>query len=368
MVYICQVPWAEMNVNNELSLFCESDLGKSIEIELRRTLYAWRRFRVDMVVEPVIRCPLETKDSGFGIQQSGRKETFYESSIVAQSFLPQIKNEQDLEKIKDPKVEVDWESTKKKAEVLEEVFQGILPVKVSGIRGIWFAPWDELVRWYGVQEVLQDLVLRPDLVHAAIDRLVCACLARLNQYEKLGLLESNNGAVRVGSGGLGFTTGLPHAGNLGIQPSEMWGCAAAQIFAGISPEMHEEFALTYELRWLERFGLNYYGCCEPLHHKLHVLRKIPRLRKVSFSPQAEISRAIEQGAGIDFVLSVKPNPAIFAGTYWDIEEARRQLKGILVKTKGCAVEIIMKDISTVRFEPKRLWDWARMAMELVDRG
>jgi hypothetical protein len=27
--------------------------------------------------------------------------------------------------------------------------------------------------------------------------------------------------------------------------------------------MHEEFALQYEKRWLERFGLTYYGCCEP---------------------------------------------------------------------------------------------------------
>jgi hypothetical protein len=30
------------------------------------------------------------------------------------------------------------------------------------------------------------------------------------------------------------------------------------------------------------------------------------------------------------------------------------------------VEIIMKDISTVRYKPERLWDWARIAMEVAE--
>jgi hypothetical protein len=32
---------------------------------------------------------------------------------------------------------------------------------------------------------------------------------------------------------------------------------------------------------------------------------------------------------------------------------------------GCHVELIMKDISTVRGHPERLWDWARIAMEVA---
>lgn len=34
---------------------------------------------------------------------------------------------------------------------------------------------------------------------------------------------------------------------------------------------------------LARWGLNYYGCCEPLDHKVHILRRIPRLRKISMN-------------------------------------------------------------------------------------
>ena len=44
----------------------------------------------------------------------------------------------------------------------------------------------------------------------------------------------------------------------------MWGCSNAQIFSEVSPKMHWEFALEHDLRWLRRWGLNYYGCCEPL--------------------------------------------------------------------------------------------------------
>ena len=34
---------------------------------------------------------------------------------------------------------------------------------------------------------------------------------------------------------------------------------------------------------------------------------------------------------------------------------------------GCPMELILKDISTVNYEPKRLFDWARIAMEVVER-
>jgi hypothetical protein len=30
----------------------------------------------------------------------------------------------------------------------------------------------------------------------------------------------------------------------------MWGCSNAQIFSEVSPQMHWEFALEHDLRWL----------------------------------------------------------------------------------------------------------------------
>ena len=32
---------------------------------------------------------------------------------------------------------------------------------------------------------------------------------------------------------------------------------------------------------------------------------------------------------------------------------------------GCPLEYILKDLSTVRYEPQRLFEWARIAMEVA---
>ena len=68
-----------------------------------------------------------------------------------------------------------------------------------------------------------------------------------------------------------------------------------------------------------------------------------------------------------FVFSHKPNPAILAAESWDPEAARQDLTETLTKTqaRGCVVEIMMKDISTVRYQPQRLWEWARIATEVT---
>jgi hypothetical protein len=110
--------------------------------------------------------------------------------------------------------------------------------------------------------------------------------------------------------------------------------------------------------------LNYYGCCEALHAKLEILRQAPNLRKVSVSPWADVDKMVSRTNGA-YVLSHKPTPAILAADAWNPDQARRNLVDVLEKTRGCVVEIVMKDISTVRDEPRRLWEWAAIAMDVV---
>ena len=119
----------------------------------------------------------------------------------------------------------------------------------------------------------------------------------------------------------------------GIRPHNMWGCSNAQIFTQVSPEMHWEFALRHELRWLDKWGATYYGCCEPLDNKISILKKIPNLRKISVSPWANLDTIIRE-AGDKYVLSIKPSPAIFAEDNLDTENARSTLENIIKKTRG----------------------------------
>lgn len=367
LVWINEIPWHEMDVDGELELRAEDPFCRQVEWTLRTELYQWRHMRGDMVVEPTFYSPLVIHDTGFGIREEVDVILQDErGGIVSREFHPQIDREADLKKIQMPIVTHDEEASERNLQRRIELFGDLLTVKPRGIVHQWFAPWDELVRWWDVQKVLLDLAVRPQLVHAAVERLMSAYLCRLEQWEALNLLSLTEGNYRVGSGGLGYCDEIPPPGfdPEHVHTQDQWGCATAQIFSEVSPAMHEEFALQYERRWLERFRLTYYGCCEPLHDKIELLKSIPNLRKISMSPWADVERMATE-AGDRYVLSHKPNPAVFATDHWDLDGARRNLEEVLVRTRGCVVEVIMKDISTVRDEPQRLWEWAQMATELT---
>jgi hypothetical protein len=244
-----------------------------------------------------------------------------------------------------------------------------MPVKKVGQTHIWFTPWDYLIRWWGIEEAMMDMILRPDMVNAAVSKMVDAWMVELDQFQQMNLLSLDNANQRVGSGGYGYTEQLP-GDNYNpdhVQPHNMWGCSNAQIFSEVSPEMHWEFAIKHDMRWLQRFGLTYYGCCEPLDKKMDLLRRIPNLRKISVSPWCDIDRTIDE-IGADYVISYKPNPAILAESRWRPEKARADIRRVLEKAQGkCHIELIMKDISTVRYEPQRLWEWAGIAMEEIEK-
>ncbi|MFC1452995.1 hypothetical protein ACFLSJ_06575 [Verrucomicrobiota bacterium] len=369
LVWINEIPWHEMDVNDELTLRTTDPFLQGIEAGLRRELYQWEHMQGDMIVEPVVYSPLAINDTGFGIQEDVEiVRTDPRSGVVSRHFHIQIKDEDDAGKIKMPVVTHDRQLSDERFHALSHIFDGVIPVEKRGVAGRWFAPWDELIRLTGVQEAMTDLALRPGYIHTVMERLIAAYLCRLDQFEEQRLLSLNNSNVRVGSGGYGCSDEMPgpdfdpeH-----VRPRDMWGCGTAQIFSDVSPDMHWEFALQYELRSMERFALSYYGCCEPLHTKLGILKRVQNLRKISMSPWADIDKARANGAE-DYVFSIKPNPAILAEDDWHPERAEAELRAQIEKARGCAVEVILKDISTVRYQPKRLWEWARMAAEVTER-
>jgi len=375
LVWINEIPWEEMEVGGELELQVEDPFLRGVEEDLRRTIYKWKHMPADMVVEGKVHFPLAIEDSGFGISEESEMAPLEAGAdggtsgthIRSRGFRPQIESEEDLEKIEIPCLTHDRRESRRRRKSLQKIFEGILEVEGRGTGTLWFAPWDQLVTWWGVEEALKDLIARPELVHRGMERLINAHLARLDQLEEEGLLTANAGNVRVGSGGLGYTDELSESGT-GLRPGSLWGCATAQIFVDVSPEMHREFALRHELRWLKEFGLTYYGCCEPLHNKIDILKEVSNLRKISISPWADLkegAKKIER----DYVLSYKPSPAVLAEDEWKPSRARDGLREVLeeVRGRGCNVEIIMKDISTVRGKPHRLWEWAELALAEAER-
>ncbi len=382
MVMLGDIPWHEMGVDGELTVQTQDDFCRGIETELRRTLYSWTHMPVDMVVEPVVGIPKITRgvdfatkssaDSIFGIATVEHTvATDPNNEVIAHQYFDQLKTEEDVQKIVNPTIVLDEEATAQAEEKAREIFDGIIPVEMQGYMPT-FAPWDRIVNWRGAQNALLDLADRPDLIHQIMARLTDAYLCLLDQLEEQGLLgfckPSANVAQRLVQCSGAYTDELPAEGYDPARPRarDLWTYGMAQIFSEVSPAMHQEFEIEYAVKWYSRFGLVYYGCCDPLHRKIELLRKIPNLRKISMSPWVDVEKGAEQIGG-DFVFSRKPNPAIFVSDTWEPDAVERDLRETLEHCNryGCPVEIVMKDLSTILYRPERLWEWADIAMRVV---
>lgn len=347
-----------------IRLETEGEFAREQENWLRKTLFHWEHMKDDTVYEAKVSCPIVIRETGMGISVNA---TAPDHIFGAKRYNPVLKDDDDPSRIPMPEVTVDWEQTEKNYQRLCEIYDGILTVEKRGVSGHWFAIMDTFIQWRGLENTFTDMVGRPKWVHSWMERMTRWHLTRLEQYEELGVLSLNNANQGIGSGGQGFTDELPQPDFTGkVRTIDQWAHAATQIFSEVSPAMHEEFALRYEKKFLSRFGLASYGCCEPLDRKVDIIRRnLPNLRRISMSPWVDVARGAE-AVGKDFIFSYKPNPAILGMESWDRELARKQLKDALDKTRHCVVEVLMKDLHTCRNEPPRMWEWVDMAMELAE--
>jgi hypothetical protein len=351
--------WTEVCPSDQYE--CEGEFARHHEEELRKLIH-WHSLGDDRPFDPVYFLPMTIHNTGWGVAAhtvgSGNEDT--QGSL---HFEPVIVEENDIEKIKEPTVTVDREATAREHEVLDAAFGDLLPIHDRGYFVPWFAPIDLFIEWRGIENMYMDMMIQPDWFKAAMEKITNGYLGMLRQFKEQDGLSRNDISHFVGSGGCGYTDELPQDDfDSTVRPMDMWGQATTQIFSEVSAEMHMEFALAYDRQWLENFGLNCYGCCEPLHFKMDIMRTLPRLRRVSMSPKADWAAGAE-AVRRDFIFSAKPNPAVFAATKWDPELVRKNARKMLERTKGCNVEFIMKDTMTCRNEPHRIADWTRIMRE-----
>ena len=365
MVMIDQVCWNEMDFNGELTLRCEDPECRQYEDELRRTLYQWRHFPVDMVVEPFMRVPKAIHNSGFGVTvEEHTAVTDPTNSVVGHQYVTQFQSEDDLEKIRRPVISHDEAETARRLAVAHELFDGLLEVRPWGYDP-YLSLWDVISMWMGVENALFMLIDRPEYMHELVGRMTDGYLSMLDQLESQGLLCGPQSLIHCTGA---WTDELPAPGYNPEQPRtrDMWMFGLAQMFATVSPRMFKEFEVDYASRICARFGLVYYGCCDPLDGKMNEVRMIPNVRKVSMSPWANQERGAAEIAN-DYVFSRKPNPAFLAWDRFDEDMVRDDLIATreVCEKYGCPLEFILKDISTVRYEPQRLFKWAEIAMKVA---
>jgi len=367
MVMIDQVCVNEIAgfVGGALTLCCTDPECRHFEWQLRWTLFQWDNFAVDMVVEPFVRVDKAIHDTGFGIGvQEQTAVTDPSSSVLGHKYINQFETEDDLEKIRVPQISHDAAETGRRLAVAHELFDGILGVRAWGADP-YLSLWDPISSWMSVEGALMAMVDRPEYMHRLVGRLTDGYLSMLDQLEAQGLLCQPQSLIHCTGA---WTDELPAAGYNPERPrtKDLWMFGLAQMFSSVSPSMFKEFEVDYAGRICGRFGLVYYGCCDPLDGKMAEVRQIPGVRKVSMSPWVNEERGAA-AIGSDFVYSRKPNPALLAWDRFDEEQVRQDLMATrrVCEKHGCPLELILKDISTVRYEPQRLFRWARIAMDVV---
>jgi hypothetical protein len=284
-------------------------------------------------------------------------------------FDPVIKGPSDLKRLQFPKIIYDEAATKYKLAQAQELFGDILDVKLKGVTHISYHLMSLYTSWRGLKEMMTDMYLQPQMLHDAMVFLEEGHRCILRQYVDQNLLSLNNDGAYQSSGGNGYTNELPKPGfdPYRVRPSDMWASAESQEMAQVGPRQHAEFALQYEKRLLEPFGLNGYGCCDDLTLKLDDVLTIPNLRRISISPFSDVEKCAEVLRG-NYIFSWKPHPAHLVGQF-DGGAIRNYIRHTIevAQKHECVLEIILKDTHTCEHHPERFDCWTQIAREEIER-
>jgi len=363
MVIVDQVPWHELDVP---ALECEDAECRVYEQHFRRTLYRWKHFAGDWTVEPYVEVFKGLHNTGFGVAMNVElASTDPKSDVYGQHYVNQFQTDADLDKIKMPILTYDITETERRAAKAHELFDGVLEARLVGFEPCYMSFWDPISTWMNVEEALYAIIDRPEYVHEMLERMTRGYLSMLDQAEALNVLRKPQPWIHCTGG---FTDELPQPDSDPEHPRtrDLWCMGLAQMFSTVSPEIFAEFEVAYFKRLAARFGLVYYGCCDPLDDRIAQVREIPNVRKISMSPWTNQVRGAAAIGG-DFVFSRKPSPALLAGDTLNEERIRTDLAETvrICREHGCPCELVLKDVSTVRYEPQRLERWTRIAMEVV---
>jgi hypothetical protein len=345
---------------------CEDQFYRWHEIGLRARILI-DMFGDDNIIEPWItqRAAFRIPDDEIWGVKFIRENAGGDS--IGFHMAPALPSFDDMESMRTPSHEIDEARTSELAERLHDAVGDILQIHVN--RAPQWSDWAADISTHlgylrGHEQMFYDMRDNPDELH------------RLLAFMRDGVLKAQGEAELAGDWSLCEhanqvmpyvrTLADPKPNSYGAKRGELYYFFAAQEFAGISPEMHEEFLLRYQMPIMEKFGLVAYGCCEDLTNKIDILRKIPNLQRIAVTPFADAERCAEQIGG-DYVISYRPNPTLVRGEF-DAEYIGKILKNDIeaFRRHGCVYDICLKDISTVGGDPGRLVKFTELSRRLAD--
>ena len=350
--------WSELLPSDQLE--CEDPMARGWERRLRQAIYYETDIRDDSARDPQFNLPWVVSNDGYGVDVPHHRAE-EAGSYVWDAPIKNIAD--DFHKLHFRNWSVDREETARRMELANETFGDLLPPRLRHKFGWTVGMTWEVAKLIGLEQLMMFMYDDPEGLHRLMAWMRDEHAAGLDFTEREGLLTAWNEGDYVGSGGYGYTDELPGENVTSLR--DTWGFAESQETVGISPEMFEEFVLPYQVPLLERFGLNCYGCCEPVHQRIDaILRDVPRLRRVSAAPMVD-QAALKEKLGDSIIFSRKPNPILVCNVF-DEQLIRQDIRKTLAIAGHGPLEIILKDTHTVQNEPWRINRWVEIAKEEVE--
>lgn len=347
-------------------LKCKGSIARHWEFYLRKQLFWGLEMGDDYIVTNRMKIPYQYSLSPWRLRSNRSHFNQFAAEFNGGAYgIDEILPDFDLlEELEAPELTVDFDLSKKTFALAEEVFDGILQVTPYTY---WF--WsDGLANAYvqirGLENMMTDFYDYPDEMAQLLEIIGNNITGRVEYLEKSGLLNQNNRDDYAGSGGIGWTDEIPEVEPGTVTRKDMWGLGEAQMTSSVSPEMWKEFFFPFQKKYLEKFGLVCFGCCEPMERKFQYIKELPNLRRVSASHWANKESLSEQ-LGKDYIMSIKPTPADLAVEQLDQEYARKNIRHFLDITKNNNVEFIMKDNHTLCNNPDNIKNWTRIVKEEI---
>jgi len=356
-------------------LVCQDPFLRAAERHMRDAVRHADEVGDDVVLEPWFRFGWQMDMGDFGVTVEQHPAVMQDNSTsLGYSFNFPIKKPADVALLKKRTFRADREKTEHFRSLLQEAIGDILPVRVgnydpfiadSGDEGFcgnfFFGLTWQIYRFIGNDGLLYWVYDAPDTIRDLMRYMRDDRMALFDYLEKCRLIVPNTDTQMAGPRAYGYVSELPgpdHKGPLSLK--HLWAWAESQETINISPAMYKEFVLPYLADLSRRFGLVYYGCCEPVHDRLElIMESIPNLRSVSVSGWSNLEKVAEM-LGRRYVYSRKPTPALMSGAnpLWDL--ARKDMERTYAATKNGCVEILLRDLYTVNHERSRLAEWVRM--------
>ena len=328
---------------------CENDECRALEGRLLHALVAYELIDDDRIIPDRFLMDWQTSITAYCDElQRTHAENGHGRSLGYKTNKPIRDIDADFVKLKKRTITLDRAQTERKAQLAEEVFDGLLPVEIGRPSSLYSnGITSKAVLLMGMQELYMQMVMDPEAVRRLFTFLAEDNMALGQWEEDQGLLTLNhdgNQGYCSGSSMFSDETAVPSGDR--VVSTDRYGYLESQESAGISADMFDEFLMPHLTKLANKFKLLKFGCCEPVHNLMPVLLRLHGLRKVSVTPWCDI-RKLTETCSEDVIWCRKPIPLKLCSETFDLDDLRDHLQETLDVGKDYFIEFVFRDTCTL---------------------